>query len=176
MDAKNSIQLYSFQQKDFRIISIKDESWFVLVDVLNILGLKESHNIINALDEDEKIKITSSDFVHLKNKGTKLNSKIRSLWLINEPGLYKCIFRSNKPEAKKFTNWVTKEVLPQLRKTGSYSLPARKRKNVITQAEKIDRKMVVSALELLTMLDEVQIKHKELKKSIIEKLESELKE
>ena len=43
--------------------------------------------------------------------------------IISESGLYKLTFRSNKPEAKRLTKWVTSEVLPTIRKTGSYSLP-----------------------------------------------------
>lgn len=50
----------------------------------------------------------------------------RELLFVNEPGLYKCIFGSTKPEAERFSDWITEEVIPTIRKTGSYSLSAPK--------------------------------------------------
>jgi phage antirepressor YoqD-like protein len=60
-----------------------------------------------------------------------------SLSVINESGLYSLIFRSNKPEAKAFRKWVTSEVLPQIRKTGSYSVPANPHEQILLLCQKL---------------------------------------
>ncbi|OLN30690.1 Phage antirepressor protein [Desulfovibrio sp. DV] len=69
---------------------------------------------LRALDDDEKNTLRVSE-------GNCGNPNIN---IISESGLYKLTFRSNKPEAKRLTKWVTSEVLPLIRKTGSYSVPS----------------------------------------------------
>ena len=86
------------------------EVWFVAKDVCDVLGLADVTSALRGLDDDEKLlrKISGSD-------------QSRVLNVINESGLYKLAFRSNKPAAKRFTRWVAHEVLPQIRQTGQYS-------------------------------------------------------
>ena len=72
---------------------------------------------IEDLDSDERSALTVSE---VSSNGVEQR---RSVNIVSESGLYKLTFRSNKPEAKAFTKWVTSEVLPTIRKTGSYSLP-----------------------------------------------------
>lgn len=86
------------------------EPLWVAKDVCAVLDLKDVNRSLSKLDEDEK--------------GTQTLSTLggmQKMSVINEAGLYNLIFRSNKPEAKPFKRWVTHEVLPSIRKTGSYS-------------------------------------------------------
>ena len=93
-----------------RIITKDDGSlWFVAVDIEKVLDIKNIRQNMDILDEDEKaavcIRYTSSNGV----------IQSRTVTIISEPGLYKLIARSNKPEAKIFDRWVRHEVLPKLR-------------------------------------------------------------
>lgn len=90
---------------------IDNESWFVAQDICSILGLNNITKAMAGLDFDEKHGVTISNAV-----GN--NQEVRA---VNESGLYHLIFISRKPEAKAFRKWVTNEVLPSIRRTGSYS-------------------------------------------------------
>ncbi len=102
-----------FQNDQFgqvRTLVIDGEPWFVLTDVCNALELSNPSKVAERLDDDERSK---SDL------GRQGETNI-----INESGLYNVIFRSDKAEARDFRRWVTHEVLPAIRRTGSY-LPAK---------------------------------------------------
>ncbi len=107
----NQIIPFSYDSTVVRVI--KDDSnnpWWVAKDVCDILGYSNSRKAINDhLDDDEK------GVTDCYTRGG-----IQEMVTISESGLYALIIRSNKPEAKKFRKWVTGEVLPQIRKTGSY--------------------------------------------------------
>lgn len=105
----------NFEEKKVRILQREDALWFVAIDVCRAMGVKQSRSALDKLDKSE----VSS--VHLMDAG-----KPRKLNLVSEPGLYTLVLRSDKPEAKRFQRWVTGEVLPSIRKTGSYcsGLPA----------------------------------------------------
>lgn len=108
----NEIQQFDFRGASLRILTDKaGEPWFVAKDVCDILELGNTTNALRALDEDEKTNFTNCNVA--QNGG-------RAPLIISEPGLYKLIMRSRKPEAKEFQRWVTHEVLPQIRKTGGY--------------------------------------------------------
>ena len=96
---------------------INDEPWFVAKDVAMALNITWSghtlDNIPNEWTQMVKLTINGSD------GGV---SNIRRMTLINEAAVYKLAFRSNKPEADRFVNWVTGAVLPSIRRTGSYSV------------------------------------------------------
>ena len=105
-------KLQIFQSKEFgkvRTVLIENEVWFVLIDICKILELSNPSSVIKRLDEDEVTKFDLGSLSGITN-------------IINESGLYKVIFRSDKPQANQFTKWVTHDVLPSLRKTGSYSM------------------------------------------------------
>ncbi|WP_432736494.1 BRO-N domain-containing protein [Maridesulfovibrio sp. FT414] len=84
--------------------------WFVAKDACHVLGLDTS-NLSKTLDEDER-----------DTCSVQYTDQVRTLSLISESGLYSLIFRSRKPEAKKFRKWITSEVIPSLRKTGCYAM------------------------------------------------------
>lgn len=95
-----------------RIILQNNEPWFVAKDITKILGYQNSSKAIgDHVDADDKL-----------NNETLSSLGQRGGWLINESGLYSLILSSKLPTAKQFKRWVTSEVLPELRKTGSYSL------------------------------------------------------
>lgn len=113
------MQVYTFNETDIsiRIQNIDGNPWFVAKDLCDALELNDVRRAVEPLDDDEKL------------TGEILQSGQRRLmWLVNESGMYALVIRSNKPEAKKFRKWVTNEVLPSIRRTGSYTVqPAAKR-------------------------------------------------
>lgn len=111
----NEIQKFDFKGAPLRTLTDKaGEPWFVAKDVCDILELSNVTEALRSLDDDEKSNFRISEVA--QNGG-------RAPLIISEPGLYKLIMRSRKPEAKEFQRWVTHEVLPQIRKTGGY-IPA----------------------------------------------------
>ena len=94
---------------DVRVSIVDDEPWFCLSDVCGILGIDNSRNVKNRLSEKG---------VHTIDTLTKGGKQ--ALLYINESNLYKTIFQSKKAEAEKFTEWVTSEVIPSIRKHGAY--------------------------------------------------------
>lgn len=95
----SKLQIFTYQDKDVRTIQRNGELWFVLTDVCKILGVKNTSQMADRLDEDEK------GICEIYTLGGPQNMVI-----INESGLYAVILRSNKPDAKKFRHWVTSEV------------------------------------------------------------------
>ncbi|MCZ4053246.1 hypothetical protein NAI64_05835 [Oxalobacter sp. OxGP1] len=106
-----SVASFSFENFPVRAINRNGEIWFVAADVCAVLDIKNPRDAVSTLDDDEK-DVGITDTLGGKQKST----------IINESGLYALILRSRKPEAKRFRKWVTSEVLPAIRKTGSYSL------------------------------------------------------
>lgn len=107
----SNLQIFNYGEVPVRTITKNGEPWWVLKDVCGILEIKNSRDAVKRLDQDEK------DVGQIDTLGGK-----QGMTIINESGLYKVILRSDKPEAKKFTRWVTHEVLPAIRKTGIYSV------------------------------------------------------
>lgn len=106
-------QLQIFENQDFgrlRTVMVDGEPWFVAADVCRALEHSNVSMAMERLDEDERAKF---------NLGHPMNDTN----CVNEPGFYTLVMGSRKPEAKAFKRWVTHEVLPALRKTGSYTMP-----------------------------------------------------
>ncbi|WP_429949338.1 phage antirepressor KilAC domain-containing protein [Enterococcus sp. AZ101] len=111
----NTPQIFNFEQNEVRTVLINDEPIFVGMDITEILGYSNSRKALNDhVDPEDKI-ILTSQIVTLENMPN------RGLIGINESGFYSLVIGSKLPNAKKFKRWVTNEVLPQIRKTGSYS-------------------------------------------------------
>ena len=111
-------ELQVFNNDEFGSIRtwvVDDEPWFVGKDIATILGYAKPENAIaNHVDDEDK----TSTLI----QGSGSNYKSKAI-LINESGLYSLILSSKLPSAKKFKRWVTGEVLPSIRKTGSYGKP-----------------------------------------------------
>lgn len=101
---------FNASDKQLSPVLINNLPYFVAVEVCDILGLSNPTKALYGLDNDEKLTLP------MVRAGQK-----REVNLVNESGLYNLIFRSNKPEAKAFRKWVTSEVLPAIRRTGSYN-------------------------------------------------------
>lgn len=108
---------FNFENSPIRVVEKQGEPWFVANDICGVLGLTNPRQALTALDDDEKGVILTDTL----GGEQKIN-------IINESGLYILILRSRKATQQgtvqhKFRKWVTSEVLPSIRKTGSYSLP-----------------------------------------------------
>jgi prophage antirepressor-like protein len=104
---------------EIRTIMQDNEPWFVAKDVADVLGFTSDSAMSKALydlEEDEKADLILNQ---VSSNGVSQNRKVK---IVSESGLYSLIMRSRKPVAKPFQKWVTKDVLPSIRKTGSYSL------------------------------------------------------
>nr|UWI41345.1 MAG: antirepressor protein KilAC domain [Bacteriophage sp.] len=106
------IQTFNFNNASMRTLTDKSgDPWFVAKDVCDILEISNNRDAISQLDSDEKNTVVISDGIPGNPNKT----------IISEPGLYKLIMRSRKPEAREFQRWVTHEVLPSIRKHGIYA-------------------------------------------------------
>lgn len=106
---------HTFNDQQLRHVILDGERWFLGGDILTILygGASGKANRYHKLDAAEIRK------VHRMDLGMPAGQRVN---VISESGLYKLIMRSDKPQAREFQNWVTREVLPSIRKTGGYLL------------------------------------------------------
>lgn len=129
----NNNELMIFKSEEFgsiRTVDIDGEIWFVGKDIAVALGYKNTKDaILSHVGEEDKRILQRSEIATIKSNNPKnvfsmnfLSADIpnRGLTIINESGLYALIFGSKLESAKRFKHWVTSEVLPQIRKTGSY--------------------------------------------------------
>lgn len=143
---------------EVRTVVINDEVWFVLTDVCRVLGLSNSRVVAERLEEDERCKLD------LHRQG--------ETWCTNEFGLYSVILRSDKPNAKQFRRWITRDVIPEIRKTGSYSKSPKSFKEALylayKQQEEIEllekTKAWISDKKTATAMNTASQKSKEVKK------------
>lgn len=107
----NEIQQFDFKGASLRTLTDEaGEPWFVLKDCMSILDLGNPTETVKMFDEDEFSTTEVIDSIGRRQQA----------YIISEPGLYRLVMRSRKPEAKEFQRWVTHEALPQIRKTGGY--------------------------------------------------------
>jgi|WetSurMetagenome_2_1015567.scaffolds.fasta_scaffold05027_12 prophage antirepressor-like protein len=114
---------FDYHGKEVRTVSIDGEPWFVAKDVIAILDIGNVTDALSRLDEDEK------GFDSIDTLGG-----IQEMSIITESGLYSLTLGSKKPEAKPFKRWVTHDVIPAIRKTGSYSKPMTQAEIIAAQA------------------------------------------
>lgn len=120
MNSTTAPNVFQFHDHQVRTILKDGEPWFVATDVARALDYRDAEVAARHLDADEK-------GVHLlgvpQPKGVSAGDTLvveQRVVIISESGLYALVLRSRKPEARKFAKWVTSEVLPAIRKTGSY--------------------------------------------------------
>lgn len=107
----NNIQIFENEEfGEIRTKELKGMPYVCLADVCKILDLEQVSRVKSRLNQDGVITGKVIDNLGREQQAT----------FINESNLYKVIFQSRKPEAEKFTEWVTNEVLPSIRKTGGY--------------------------------------------------------
>lgn len=106
----NQLKIFEYKNNKIRTEIINNEPFFCAQDVCKVLDIKNNRDAILRLKKDDVATIDT-----LTNGGKQKMS------FVSEAGLYQIIFESRKPEAEAFKHWVTHEVLPSIRKTGSYS-------------------------------------------------------
>ena len=160
-----SNEIKAFENAEFgsvRGIEINGEPWLVGKDVCNVLNYS---NPTKALKDH----VDAEDMTF--NETLKL-SRQSGAWLINESGFYSLVFSSEMPKAKNFKHWVTSEVLPSIRKTGSYSIQqkvdsymiedsiARAKRWIEEEEERRTLKLTVEHQKPMVMLAEERIDKK----------------
>jgi len=108
----NDLTVWTYENAEVRTIVKDGVPWWVLKDVCKVLELTTTARVAERLEDDE---VSQTHIIDAQNR-KQLTT------IINESGLYSVILRSDKPKAKNFRRWVTHEVLPAIRQTGSYSL------------------------------------------------------
>ena len=106
--------VYDFHGNPITVIMKDGEPWFLAKEVCDVLEIGNPSQALSRLDDDEKNTI-------ILNEGIRGNPNKA---IVSESGLFCLTLGSRKPEAKLFRKWVTSEVLPTIRKTGSYGQPA----------------------------------------------------
>ncbi len=113
----NAIKTFDFKSDagellaSVRTVLIDDIPWFIAADVANALGYSQTQAMTKLIDAEDKTSTVIQIGCNYTNQS-----------VINESGLYTAIMSSHKPEAKRFQRWITTEVLPSIRATGSYGL------------------------------------------------------
>ena len=116
----NDIQIFNNPEfGQIRMVLIDNEPWFVAKDISEKLGYSKTYSMTKQVDDEDKVIFDTSS----QEDAKYFNSKTRSIMVINESGLYSAIIGSTLISAKKFKRWVTKDVLPSIRKTGFYQAP-----------------------------------------------------
>ena len=124
-NASSALKLFENPQFKVRVIMRLGNPWFVASDACDCLAISNARDALANIDDDDKLKITKGEIdtvVSIDGIKCSVDSRVQSLNLVSESGLYDLIMQSRKPEAKAFKRWVTHEVLPSIRKTGSYSV------------------------------------------------------
>lgn len=111
----NVPSIFNYNNTQVRVIEKDGEPWFVAKDVATVLGYS---------DLAKAIRMHCKGAIILKgDKSSGLTSSPRGITIIPERDVYRLIMRSKLPSAERFEEWVVGEVLPAIRKTGSYSVP-----------------------------------------------------
>lgn len=116
-------ELKIFENSEFgevRTVVVDNEPMFCLADVCRVLDIKNSRDCKNRLNEKGVVTTDMGVQTGIKTDGSPAMQNV-NMTFINESNLYKVIFQSRKPEAEKFSDWVTSDVLPSIRKHGMYA-------------------------------------------------------
>lgn len=151
-------QLEIFKNREFgeiRTVTVDGEPWFVAKDIAEILQYTNTQKAIrDHVDEEDKL-----------TERIVLSGQNREVICINESGLYSLILSSKMPGAKRFKRWVTSEVLPQIRRTGTYQKPLTPQEMMRVQLGMIDgHEERITNLENTMTIDYEQ--QQELKKTV----------
>ena len=109
--SSTDLSVFRREGVDLRVLTVDGEPWFVAADVARALGYSATEAMTRSMDADEK------GMQNLQTPGGN-----QSLTVISEPGLYEAVLRSRVPAAQDFKRWVKHDVLPAIRKTGSYTV------------------------------------------------------
>jgi prophage antirepressor-like protein len=125
--------VHAFPQtgQTIRTVTVNGEPWFVAADVCRILEIGRTHDAVRGLDGDEK----GTDTIRTPGGEQQVS-------IVSEAGLWSLMLRSRKPEARAFRRWITHEVIPAIRRTGTYAAPAISKRElarmIIAEADRAD--------------------------------------
>ncbi|MBB3039418.1 BRO family protein [Hoyosella altamirensis] len=143
-DHTSQIVPFQYEGAQVRTVVIDGEPWFVLADLCRVLDIANPSNVAARLDQ------TGINTLRL-TEGNRGNPNVT---IINEPNMYEVVIRSDKPEAITFRRWLTREVLPEIRKTGSYGAPALQGPQLVAAALLEANKMLTAKDEQIAQLTE----------------------
>lgn len=112
----SNLSVFSFEGQEVRVILLDGEPWFVAKDLCRMLEINNPSQALTRLDEDEKCVLSRDKVLSLND-----DPDTTRLLAVSESGMYALVVTSRKKEVKPFRKWITSEVLPSIRKTGSYS-------------------------------------------------------
>ena len=144
-NTQNAMQVFNFKEQQVDILIINGEPHFIGKQVATILGYKDTVNALKAhVDAEDK-------------RGWQITTPSRGLQtatIINESGLYSLIMGSKLESAKEFKRWVTSEVLPSIRKTGSYAVTQETDEELIARALVAANAIVAKLQDRVGLLEE----------------------
>lgn len=108
-----ALELFTYADRDVRVVLIDGEPWFVLADLCRVLEINNPRDVTARLGADQK------GVDEIDTPGGR-----QQMTIVNESGMYEVVIRSDKPKAVDFRRWITGDVLPAIRKTGGYSTTA----------------------------------------------------
>ena len=152
----SNVSIYKFDNTaEIRVVTNQDNPWFVASDVCEALDLAANWNTFRHLNEDERMSLEKRacpDHVLFPGRTARILT-------ISESGLYKLVMRSDKPEAQRFQDWVTRDVLPAIRKDGAYIMGEEK----VATGEMDEDAFVLKAIEILQRkIDRLSSENKQL--------------
>lgn len=137
----NAIQNFAFEENLVRVVDVDGEPWFAGKDVCSALGIKDHHQALEKLDDDER-------------GGCSVPTPMgnQNMIIISEAGVYRLVFRSTKPEAERFKRWLAHDVLPAIRKTGSYTLPSGQGAPMEVEPLPVDRRQALAEVREVRLI------------------------
>jgi anti-repressor protein len=156
----SAVQPFDFNGQPIRVVTINSEPWWVLADVCSVLDLSNPTMVASRIDDADALSTAEV----IDSMGRSQSARI-----ISESGLYEVIFLSRKTEAKAFKRWITREVVPAIRRTGSYGIPATVDVAAITKTD-LARMILESEAELAAAREQVAdlTPHAELAQALVE--------
>jgi anti-repressor protein len=130
----SALEVFQYADREVRTLSVDGELWFVLADICGVLEIANVGNVAARLDEAD-----------IRQADISSGGQRRSVTVVSESGMYEVVIRSDKPEARRFRWWVTHEVVPSIRRTGSYA---------VETPEQLMARAVVQAQEIIARKDE----------------------
>ena len=129
-----ALEVFDYADRQVRTVAVDGEVWFVLADICGVLGVANVGNVAARLDEAD-----------IRQTDISSGGQRRAVTIVSESGMYEVVIRSDKPEARRFRWWVTHEVIPAIRRTGTYA---------VETPEQLMARAVVQAQEIIAHKDE----------------------
>lgn len=130
----SALEVFDYADRQVRTVAVDGEVWFVLADICGVLGVTNVGNVAARLDDAD-----------IRQTDISSGGQRRAVTIVSESGMYEVVIRSDKPEARRFRWWVTHEVIPAIRRTGTYA---------VETPEQLMARAVMQAQEIIARKDE----------------------